>query len=162
MRSLLPLLLIAAAGSAQPTDIEGWGQIHWGMTLDQVRALYPRAKAESNPYWTTLTLDTVVTGDLRMRASASAKQPSDRVTQVRLWLSFGIPSSAPLAGPQDFETLRILLIQKYGGHTRTTITKRYGDVIQTVTRIFPHSTVTLSLTRAQASPSIGLVQLVYS
>ena len=101
MRTLLALLLMATAASAQPTDIDGWGKIHWGMTLDEARTIYAITDAPvANPYWTTLTLPTVAIGDLHLRASAGAKQPSDRITQVRLWLSFGIPSSAPSPAPR--------------------------------------------------------------
>ncbi|MBZ5626111.1 MAG: hypothetical protein LAQ69_46610 [Acidobacteriia bacterium] len=162
MRTLLPLL-IAAALSAQPTDIDGWGKIHWGMTLDQARTAYSvTAAPAANPYWTILTLPAVTIGNLHLDASAGAKQPSDRITQVRLSMFFGLSDSAPLAGPQDFETLRTLLIQKYGSHTRTATSESYGDVIQTVTWIFPHSTITLTLLQKQSAPDIGSVEVVYS
>jgi hypothetical protein len=37
-------VLSLAALAEGPADVKGWGKVTWGMTLDQVRKLYPDAK----------------------------------------------------------------------------------------------------------------------
>ena len=38
------ILLSGVALAQQPADVDGWGKVKWGMTLEQIQKLYPEAK----------------------------------------------------------------------------------------------------------------------
>ncbi len=151
-----------AAGQEKPKDVDGWGKIKWSMTIADVRAAYnAQSQAETNEYWTNVTLDPVKVGDISMKASAGAKHGSERVTQVRLWLSFGLPSDPATAGFHDFDTLRTLLIQKYGSPINEETKREYGDPVKTVLWTFPSTSITLKLDQKASAPNLGTITLQY-
>jgi hypothetical protein len=165
MKSVLALALILAAivgAQEKPKDVDGWGKIKWGMTLDQVRAAYgDETTVESNEYWTHLTLPPVKVGDIALKPSASAKHGSKQITLIRLWESFGLPGNAPSAGPSDFETLRTLLIQKYGSPTGEESKREYGDPVRMALWTFSSTSIQLTLTQKDRMPSLGKIELEY-
>ncbi len=87
------------------------------MTIAEARSTYDiHTDPESDDNWTLLKLDPVKISDIEMGVEVGVRQGSEKISLVRLWSFFGVPSSAPLAGPQDFDTLKNTLTQKYG-HT---------------------------------------------
>ncbi len=47
MKKILGLAAILLSGLAfarEPADVQGWGKVKWGMTLEQIQKLYPEAK----------------------------------------------------------------------------------------------------------------------
>ena len=41
---LAAILLSGLAFAREPADVQGWGKVKWGMTLEQIQKLYPEAK----------------------------------------------------------------------------------------------------------------------
>jgi hypothetical protein len=153
------LFAVALSGQAQPRDIDGWGKIHWGMTIADASQAYVIDRHEDNESWSQLIATPVQIGDLLMRLSFGAKHGSEQISRVRLWMNFGGRNSAANASPADFDTLKTQLIQKYGppidGETRTEGT----DAIKTFLWTFPSTSIRLTLTQAQGSQ--GRIDLEY-
>jgi hypothetical protein len=86
-----------------------------------------------------------------MRVSIGARHGSDQISRVRL--------SMNAATTRDFDTLKTLLIQKYGppidGETRTDGT----DGIRTFLWTFPSTSIRLTLTQGQKGQ--GRIDLEY-
>jgi hypothetical protein len=103
---------VALSGQTQPKDVDGWDKIKWGMTIAEARAAYNvTAEPEVNEYWTILTLTSVEIGDIKWNASARVKRGQDGISGVSLF------SSEPTS--TSFDTLKALLIQKYGSPAST-------------------------------------------
>ena len=153
-----PLLCAAAAfaitllGQVPPRDVDGWGKIKWGMTAADASQAYVIDRHEDNEFWSQLIAQPVEIGDITMRVSFGAKHGSDQISRVRLWMNS--------ASTQDFDTLKTLLIQKYGppidGETRTEAT---GGV-RTFLWAFPSTSIRLTLTQDQKSQ--GRIDLEYA
>ena len=112
---LLIALGVALHGQSKPKDVDGWDEIKWGMTIAEARAAYDiGAEPQRNDTWTLLELNPVKIGDVEMGVQVGARHGTEKITEVTLWSGFGLPNSAPLAGPRDFDTLRNALVQKYG------------------------------------------------
>jgi len=144
------MVFAAAAASGQgnekPKDIDGWGKIKWGMTLDQARAAYEvTTPLEVNDYWTHLILSPVKVGDIEMRADAQAKHGSDRISGVRLsryWSDKDFSS-------HDFDTVKALLVAKYGLPTsEEKKMEGYDRPVTSAVWIFPSTSIVLQLTPA--------------
>lgn len=157
------LFAIAAAAAAQtpPADIEGWDKIHWGMTLDQVRALYPAAETESDQFWTHLKLPAVQVGDIPLQVHASARKPAATISLVALTCYFGLPGNAAAIAPRDFDTLKTALLRKYGAHRDESHAVEYGDPTHTFLWVFPSGAIELKLTRKRAAPNLGSFRIEY-
>jgi hypothetical protein len=160
---LLPLLL-AASLYAQPADPGGWNNIKWGMTLAEVRALYPGAAQEHNDYWTHLALPAVKIDGVPFGVTASAPKGSDKITLVSLDCSFGIPPDPRwqlCGGPSDFETLKTLLIQKYGRQKNEEHKVFYNDLIHLFLWVFPSTSIELQLSQTEGAPNLGSIGIQY-
>ena len=151
--------VFAVALLGQTRDVDGWGKIKWGMTLAAARQAYVIDRNEDNNIWTQLVAQPVDVGDLTMKVSIGARHGSDQVSRVRLWMNFGLGDSAPSASAKDFDTLKILLIRKYGppvdGDTKTDGT----DAVRTLLWVFPSTSITLTL--SQAPKGGGRIELDY-
>src|SRR5579862_2021539 len=109
------LAALAVVLYGQPKDIDGWDKIHWGMTIAEAHAAYGiDAEPENKDGWTLLKLNPVKLGGVEMGVEVGARSSAKGISMVRLWSYFGLSTSAPTAGPQDFDTLRTVLIEKYG------------------------------------------------
>ena len=96
------------------------------MTIAEARSAYGiDAQPESKDNWTLLQLHPVKMGNVEVGVQLGARNDSGKIISVRLWSFFGAPNSAPNASPQDFDTLRTLLIQKYGHPAKEEVTR--GD-----------------------------------
>jgi hypothetical protein len=153
-----------------PQDINGWDKIRWGMTIAEARSAYDiHTDPEGTDNWTLLYLNPVKIGGVEMGVQVGArpggeKAPgSERITLVRLWSFFGLSSSAPLAGPHDFDTLKTTLTQKYG-HPADEETKRGENfrLIKTVLWTFPSTSILMTLEQSASLPNLGTIYLDYT
>jgi hypothetical protein len=147
-----------------PQDIAGWDKIKWGMTISDARSAYAvDAKSESKDNWALLELSPVKLAGVEMGVEVGAKQGGDKIALVRLWSSFGLPSSPPAAGAQDFDTLKTALIQKYG-QPADEETKRGENfrLMKTVLWTFPSTSILLSLEQSASLPNLGNIYLDYT
>jgi hypothetical protein len=157
-------LAVALSGQARPKDVDGWDKIKWGVTIAQARFAYAvESQPESKDNWTLLDLKPVKVGAIEMGVQVGARLGSQQISLVRLWSFFGLPSSAPLAGPQDFDTLKTTLIQKYGPPDNEE-TKRGENfrLLKTVLWKFPSTSILLTLEQSSSLPNLGNIFLEYA
>jgi hypothetical protein len=148
----------------KPEDIAGWDKIKWGMTIAEARSVYGiDSKAESNADWTLLTLNPAKMGDIKLSVQVGARRPGENITLVRLWLYFGLPTAPSSAGPQDFDTLRTMLIQKYGNPTSEE-TKRGENfrLMKSVLWTFRSTSILMTLEQSASLPNLGNIYLDYT
>jgi hypothetical protein len=156
-------LAVVLSGQTRPKDVDGWDKIKWGMTIAQARSAYAvESQPESKDNWTLLDLKPVKVGAVEMGVQVGARLGSQKISLVRLWSFFGLPSSAPLAGAQDFDTLKTTLIQKYGPPDNEE-TKRGENfrLLKTVLWKFPSASVRLALEQSFSLPNLGSIFLEY-
>lgn len=163
------LALLALALYGQPKDVNGWDKIKWGMTIADARSAYHiETRPESKDNWTLLPLNPVKIGNVELGVQVGArlveKAPgSGKITSIRLWSFFGLPSSAPLAGPQDFDSLRTVLIQKYGHPSNDEMTRGENNhLIRTVRWTFPSTSIVMTLEQSALLPNVGTIYLEYT
>lgn len=161
----LAALAVALYGQATPKDVDGWDKVKWGMTIAEARSAYGiSAEPVSQDNWTLLDLNPVKVAGVQMGVQLGAKQgEAGKVSLVRLWSFFGLPSSPPLAGAQDFDTLKSALVQKYG-HPATEEEQRGENfrLLKTVHWTFPSTSILLSLEQSSSLPNIGNIYLDYT
>lgn len=162
--ALFGALALALYGQARPQDIDGWDEVKWGMTVDQVRAAYDAdAQPQTQDEWTLLQLQPVTIAGVEMGVQVGARQASGKVSSVRLWSYFGIPNSNPKASGRDFDTLRTFLIGKYGAPVNEDTTRgENGRLVKTVTWKFPSTAVVLTLEQSAPLPNLGKIFLEYT
>jgi hypothetical protein len=163
---LAALVALAVALSAQPKtqDVDGWDKIKWGMTIVQARSIYAiEAQPENSDDWTLLSLHPVKVSNIEMGVQVGARHGSEKITLVRLWSFFGLPASPPLAGPQDFDTLKAMLTGKYGA-PGSEETKRGENfrLLKNVLWAFPSTSIALSLEQSASLPNLGNIFLEYT
>jgi hypothetical protein len=161
---LLAALTLALCGQTKPKDVDGWDKIKWGMTITEARTAYDAvAEPRRNDAWTLLELKPTKMGDVEMGVQVGARQGTERISEVTLWSYFGLPSSASLAGPRDFDTLRMMLIQKYGQPASEE--EKRGEnshLIKTVLWTFPSTSILLKLEQSASLPNLGTIYLDYT
>lgn len=158
------LVAIATGLSAQkPADIDGWDKIHWGMTIANARSAYNvDTQPEKTDDWTLLTLKPVQIAGVEMGVQVGARGGT-RITSVRLWSYFGLATSVPGAGAQDFDTLKIALIRQYGSPAKEEV--NHGEnfrLIKTVLWKFPSTSILMTLEQSTSLPNLGNIILEYS
>jgi hypothetical protein len=157
-------LAVALYGQPKPKDVDGWDKIKWGMTIGDARSAYAiDAKSESKDNWTLLELSPVKIAGVEMSFQVGARQGAEKIALVRLWSFFGLPSSPPSAGAQDFDTLKTALIGKYG-QPADEETKRGENfrLMKTVLWTFPSTSILLSLEQSASLPNLGNIYLDYT
>jgi hypothetical protein len=162
--AVLGALAVASFGQTTPKDVDGWDKIKWGMTMAEVRAAYHiDAKPESKDDWMLLQLNPVKMSGVQMGVQAGARQDNAKISSVRLWSHFGLSDSPPGAGAQDFDTLRTMLIQKYGQPANEE-TKRGENfrLIKTVSWIFPSTRILMTLEQSSSIPNLGNIDIDYT
>ena len=157
--------VVAIALHGQPKDVAGWDKIQWGMTLSQVRSAYgvDTRPESTDDGWLLLKLNPVKIGGVEMGVQAGARDGSQKITTVRLWSYFGLSTSAPTAGAQDFDTLRAVLIQKYGDPASEET--QHGEnyrLIRMVRWAFPSTSILMTLEQSTSIPNIGNIILDYT
>lgn len=160
----LVAIAVALSGQLKPKDVDGWDKIKWGMTIAQARSAYGiEAQAESQDNWTLLDLKPVKAAGVEMGVQVGARQGSQKISLVRLWSFFGLPSSAPLAGPQDFDTLKTMAIQKYGVPANEEVKRGENfRLLKTVLWTFPSTSIVLTLEQSASLPNLGNIFLEYA
>jgi hypothetical protein len=162
-------LAVALYGQAKPDDVAGWDKIRWGMTIAEARAIYDiKIQPENKDNWTLLYLNPVKMSGVELGVQIGARQigareGSEKIALVRLWSFFGLPSSVPSAGSQDFDTLKTTLIQKYGQPANEE-TKRGENfrLIKTVRWTFPSTSILMTLEQSASLPNLGNIYLDYT
>ena len=161
---VLAALSFALYGQVKPKDITGWDKIRWGMTIAEAASAYGvDAPPETKDDWTLLQLKPVKMGGVEMGVQVGAKSGAKRITLVRLWSYFGLANSAPGAGPQDFDTLRTLLIAQYGPPSSEE--SRRGEnfrLIKTVRWNFPSTSILMTLEQSSSLPNLGNIILDFT
>jgi hypothetical protein len=155
---------IALHGQPAPKDITGWDKIKWGMTIAEARAVYNvDAQPEKNDDWTLLKLDPVKMGAVEMGVQVGARHGTENITLVTLWSYFGLVSSAPSAGPQDFDTLKTLLIREYGQPAEEKTERGLNfRSIKTVLWKFPSTSVLMTMEQSASLPHLGNLIIEYT
>ncbi len=157
-------LAVALYGQTKPNDVSGWDKIRWGMTIADARAAYDiHTETENKDNWALLYLNPAKIGSVEMGVQVGARAGTDQIAMVRLWSFFGLPSSAPLSGPRDFDTLKTTVTQQYG-HPSGEETKRgeNNHIIKTVLWTFPSTSILLSLEQSALLPNVGTIYLDYT
>jgi hypothetical protein len=165
----LAVLAVALYGQPKPKDpapqdIAGWDKVRWGMTIAEIRSAYDiHTEPESKDNWTLLYLKPVKIGGVEMGVQVGAREVAGKITLVRLWSFFGVPGAAPLAGAQDFDTLKTTLIQKYGHPAKEETTRgENGRLIKTVLWTFPSTSILMTLEQSTSLPNLGTIYLDYT
>jgi hypothetical protein len=162
---VLAALAITLYGQATPKDVDGWDRVKWGMTIAEARAAYAiAAEPEIQNNWTLLELNPIKLAGVQLGVQLGAREgEAGKISLVRLWSFFGLPTSPPLAGAQDFDTLKSALIEKYG-HPATEDVQRGENfrLLKTVHWTFPSTSILLSLEQSSSLPNIGNIYLDYS
>jgi hypothetical protein len=155
---------IALHGQPQPKDFPGWDKNKWGMTIAEARAAYGiEAQPEANSDWTVLKLDPVKMGGVELGVQVGARRGMEKITAVTLWSYFGLANSAPSAGPRDFDTLKTLLVQKYGQPANEE-TKRGLNfrLINSLLWKFPSTSILMTMEQSASLPHLGNLIIEYT
>jgi hypothetical protein len=160
----LAALAVGLYAQARLNDVAGWDKVRWGMTIAEARSTYGiDSKPESKDDWTLLQLNPVKIGGVQMGAEVGARQGAGRITLVRLWSFFGLASSAPLAGPQDFDTLKTALSKQYGPPANEEVKRGENfRLIKTVLWTFPSTSILMTLEQSSSLPNLGNIYLDYT
>jgi hypothetical protein len=160
----LAALAVGLYGQPKPEDIDGWDKIKWGMTLAAARSAYAiDAKSASKDNWTLLELNPIKFAGVAMGVQVGAKQGADKIALVRLWSSFGLPSSAPLASALDFDALKTALMQKYGQPANEEAKRGENfRLMKNALWTFPSTSILLSLEQSASLPNLGNIYLDYT
>jgi hypothetical protein len=142
MKTAMQLCLAAVfattlLGQGQPRDVEGWGKIKWGMTSNQASQAYVINRHEDNELWSELIAEPLEFYDFKLRVAIGARHGSDQISRVRLWDNS--------AGTEEFDTLKTLLIQKYGPPIDADSRSELADAVRTFLWTFPSTTIRLTL-----------------
>jgi hypothetical protein len=161
---LLVALGFALFGQTKPKDVDGWDKIKWGMTMADVRAAYGiDTEPETKDGWTLLQLKPVKLGRVEMGVQVGARQDAGKVTSVKLWSYFGLSTSAPGASGQDFDALKMILIQEYGQPASEET--KHGEnfrLLKTVLWKFPSTSILMTLEQSSSLPNLGNISLDYT
>ena len=160
----LAALAVALHAQPRPKDVDGWDKIKWGMTIAEARSAYHiGTQPGSNNDWTLLNLSPVKMNNIELGVQVGARHGTEKIALVRLWSYFGLSTSPPSAGPQDFDTLKTMLIQKYG--TAASEETKRGEnfrLLKSVLWTFPSTSIVLSLEQSASLPNLGNIFLEYT
>lgn len=149
---LAGVFAITLLGQAPPRDVEGWGKIRWGMSVADAGQAYVINRHEDNELWSELIAEPVEFYDFRLRVAIGARHGADQISRVRLWDNS--------AGSQEFDTIKTLLIQKYGPPVDGESRSEGADAVRTFLWTFPSTSIRLTHTR-QDQKSQGRIDLEY-
>lgn len=150
----LTAALIAAASVAdcQPKDVDGWGNLKWGMTVVEARsALGDQAsKPTEKPGPNFILIDRIIInrldiGSLKVRAAVMTNRDSEVISAVRIEAAMGHDPQVPARG-DIFTNLKTMLIEKYGSPKNEDRKTDKGDIDSTVLWSFPSTSITLAWT----------------
>jgi hypothetical protein len=159
------------AQTVPPEDVPGWNVIKWGMTVDEARkALGDKTQTSSEvpgPAFVDiekLVIKDLPVGDLIAECGLYTQRNSAVVTSVSL--VFGKLEGLPLTRELSFDTLKRLLIEKYGQPKNEDRKSEPDPVVggqrvsSTVLWISPSTSITL-LRLESIGYGTGYVKLTY-
>lgn len=158
------ILTVALYGQPKPGDVDGWDKIQWGMTMAEVRAAYHLdAQPETKDGWTLLELNPVKLGGVQLGVQAGARGDDGKISSVKLWLHFGLANSPPGSSARDYDTLRSILIEKYGQPAKEE-TQRGENfrLIKKVSWTFPSTSILMTLEASSAIPNLGNIDIDFT
>jgi hypothetical protein len=165
-RAIGAFTFILATTFAQTKDIDGWGKVKWGMTVEEARAIYRTEAQESTTvpgpnfsFVDRLTVPKVKIGDMDMEASLQTPRGSDQIRQVSLTLNSDIQAPS-FVRRGAFEQLKGLVIEKYGAPANEDRTTDRRSVISTLVWSLPSTTITL-IWSEDVKYQLGYVTLKY-
>jgi hypothetical protein len=143
-------LLSVAALSAQsdkdspsvPKDVDGWGKVKWGMTLEAVQTTYGSEVKDVRPdrgMQCLTLLNKVKVADIDLGVYICAPRLSDPVRKVELG------TVVESAGDRIHSTLKTLLIEKYGAPTneQSEHPAEFGTTERSSLWVLPSTSITL-------------------
>ena len=141
---VVSLIALAPVLNAQTVkDVDGFDKIKWGMTLQQAADAYGiENKTQTNEYWTSLELPPITVSDVKLDVGASSKPGLNKISMVSLTKVHARPFERL---DPDFDTLKTLLIQKYGQPNSDETTMKFDEKVKTVLWVLPSTSITLEL-----------------
>lgn len=155
------LLIVAsfyATAQVPPKDVTGWGKVKWGMTLTEVKSAYrpsilnefPGQAASCSEYPMHYCVpdrgpflemsDPTEIGDIKMHVKIQAAYKSTKIIGVELSDLIG------KNGPDNFDTLKALLIQKYGAPSnQETKIDEIGAHVRSILWTLPSTAILLTI-----------------
>lgn len=142
----IAILLAPMALGQKPKDVDGWGKIKWNMTVGEAKAAVGSGK--------------VHIGDIKLFVTlAAAETEPDRynaLTKPVRKIALSEIASEAARSRNDFDTLKRLLMQKYGAPNTDDERKPVESVAMWV---FPSTTITLTFRVVKFG--LGHLQLKY-
>lgn len=141
---VVALIALVSGLSAQTVkDIDGFDKVKWGMTMQQAADAYGvENKTETNEYWTSIELPPITVSDIDLSVGALSKPGLNKISAVRLTKVHARPFERL---DHEFDTIKTLLIQKYGQPNSDETTIKFGDKVKTVLWVLPSTSITLEL-----------------
>lgn len=117
MRTLL-IVAFAMVAVCQPKDVDGWGPVHWGMTVDEAAKVTGGVVIEKS---VLLNRKVVATGDYGEVSMGTLRHSN----LVRVIMVIPEAQNTPASRDTAFQALRAELVAKYG-HPNST--RMYFDL----------------------------------
>ena len=156
----LPLLPGQPTNLNRERDVDGFGNIKWGMTVDEAKAAFSglhepeRSELTSGGFEERLIQPVLMIGSVEMTVSIQTKGSSDLISRIVLKL-------APFVQQRKaaFQFLRNTLIQKYGKPGRHDNSIR-GTKEETEVWVLPSTTITLGW-HEESAGKLRLLDITY-
>ncbi len=157
----LPLLSGQPKGLNRERDVDGFGNIKWGMTVAEAKAAFPglreteRSELASGAFEERLVQPVLMIGSVEMTVSIQTRADSDLITRIVLKL-------APFVQRRKtaFQFLNNNLIQKYGRPSHHDTAPRGSRKQETEVWALPSTTITLRW-REEAVGKIRVLEIIY-
>src|ERR1700722_10551912 len=157
----LPLLPGQPTNLNRERDVDGFGNIKWGMTVDEAKAAFSglhepeRSELTSGGFEERLIQPVLMIGSVEMTVSIQTKGSSDLISRIVLKL-------APFVQQRKaaFQFLSNNLIQKYGKPSRHDTAPRGRMKEETEVWVLPSTTITLDW-REESAGNFRLLDITY-
>ena len=155
-------------------DVDGWGNVKWGMTAQEAQAASPAPYVTVEGIKLAVSLCTASTYLCDNTGRRESVFPSETIKKVRLAMITFVDSDDADANPQPamgnweniYDDLKTALIRRYGQPASEDKDKNEGQApfvkrITAATWIFPSTTIVLKWDRPLTHPVIGEVSITY-
>ena len=161
---MLSPLLESPWGQTKPNDVDGWGKIKWGITVAEAKAaLGEQASGPTEvPGRNDILIERIVIRDfliedLHCKVSIQSKRNSEVISAVDILV--GDMRDPPFSRESAFDSLKKLLIEKYGSPKNEDRKVEGRDVKSLVFWTFPSTAI--SLRRSEGRYGYGYVAVYY-